>query len=103
MRRQPQCRWRDKGGEEGIRSGGPTGGGNERGNVRENSPSDRAWLWRERVRAEENQRDRSPRCAGQAIWGRFLATDARSVTYTLSVTNHVQVAKSNVMGSRQSE
>jgi hypothetical protein len=30
-----------------------------------------------RVRAEENQGERSPRCAGQAIGGRFLATDAR--------------------------
>src|SRR5262249_14396582 len=34
------------------------------------------WLWRERVRAEENRRDRSPRCAGQAVWWRFLATGA---------------------------
>src|SRR5262249_12956114 len=34
------------------------------------------WLWQERVRAEENQGERSPRCAEPAGWGRFLATDA---------------------------
>src|SRR5262249_41334638 len=33
-------------------------------------------LWQERVRAEENQGERSPRCAEQAGWGRFLATEA---------------------------
>ena len=32
------------------------------------------WPWQERVRAEENQGQRSPRCAGQAVGGRFLAT-----------------------------
>ena len=34
------------------------------------------WLWQERVRAEENQRLRSPRRAEQADGGRSLATGA---------------------------
>jgi hypothetical protein len=36
------------------------------------------WLWQGRVRAEENQRLRSPRCAEQAGGGRFLATEERN-------------------------
>ena len=36
------------------------------------------WLWQERVRAEKNQGERAPRCAEQAGWRRFLATEARN-------------------------
>src|SRR5262249_42723303 len=34
-----------------------------------------SWLWQDSVRAEENCGGQSPRCAGYAIAGRFLATE----------------------------
>jgi len=55
----------------GQRAEGRNRGGRER-----TASQTGQWLWQERVRAEENQGERSPRCAEQAGWGRFLATDA---------------------------
>src|SRR5262245_43029411 len=74
MHQQRRHRCRDKGGEQNVRRGGPEGERRARGERERTARQTGTWLWQERVRAEENQGRRSPRCAKHAGWGRFLAT-----------------------------
>jgi hypothetical protein len=76
VQRQPQRRRRGNNGKEEISRGGPEGEGRtrERRGLTDSEPGQ--WAWQGTVRAEDNQGERSPRCAGQAIGERFLATDA---------------------------
>src|SRR5215471_12889620 len=50
--------------------------GERRRTARQTGP----WPWQDSVRAEENCGGRSPRCAGYAIAGRFLATSASNAS-----------------------
>src|SRR5438876_11851491 len=69
MQRPPRHRCRGKGGQEGISGRGPDGGVSNRQRRGRTARRTDPWLWQERVRAEENRGERSPRRAGQAIWG----------------------------------
>src|SRR5262245_3002339 len=79
MPQQRRHRCRDKGGEQDTRRGGPEGERRDRGEREGTTRQTGTWLWQERVRAEENQGRRSPRCAKHAGWGRFLATGERNI------------------------